>query len=363
MSHLTLEDLTLTLPNGRQLFRNVSLSVSDGEVVAVLGRSGAGKSTLGDVLFGLLRERNPQVSAEARRLSANPSEMALVLQKGSLFDHLSTKGNIRFAARRRAGKSLTDEQIDALLDEVGMDTHDRPVASLSGGEERRVTVARALATEPKFIYFDEPGAGLDVSNVHRLGALIRKVCDTHRAGAIVVTHNPLLTALVADRVVYLNRQDGSLDDLTADWPGPARSDDLEGLISRRDRLERALLEQTDEIPRLAERRSAWIGRARERATAALAAPGRLLADLVRIIANLPKSLRHPRDFAQLGWYSLKLTGYSGVLFFALVAAIFSATFLSIAFAAAALISPDLVLENLRGDFILAMTPPLCGFLY
>ena len=92
-------------------------------------------------------------------------------------------------------------------------------------------------------------------------------------------------------------------------------------------------------------------------------PGRLLANLGRILWVLPRSVSHLRDFLQLAWRALHLTGYSGLLFYALVAAIFSTTFLSIAFAAASLVAPETVLVNLQGDFILALTTPLAGFFF
>jgi len=350
--------------NGRRLLNKVSLDVREGEVAVVLGRSGAGKSTLGDVLFDLLPERVPDATVEAQSIIAEESGMALILQRGSLFDHLSMRENIHFAAKRRAGKSLTADELTALLTEVGLDSGDRPGAGLSGGEERRVTVARGLATDPRFIFFDEQAAGLDVTNVRRIGGLIRRVCTDHGAGAIVVTHNPLLTALVADQVLYLDRSDGTIAPLLDDWTGPAGESEDEALVQRRAQIESALLAQDDELPPTP-RASA---RAKLRALAGRAfdtalAPGVLLWEVARVLLRVPQSVRHLRDFLQLWWMTLRLMGFSGLPFFALVAAIFSATFLSIAFAAAELVSPQLIVENLRGDFILALTPPLCGFLF
>ena len=350
--------------NGRRLLNGVSLNVHSGEVAVVLGRSGAGKSTLGDVLFDLLPERVPDATVEAESIVAEESGMALILQRGSLFDHMSMRENIRFAAKRRGGKSLTGDELTALLTEVGLDSADREVAGLSGGEERRVTVARGLATEPRFIFFDEPAAGLDVTNVRRIGALIRRVCSDHGAGAIVVTHNPLLTALVADQVLYLDRSDGTIAPLLSDWTGPAGEDDDEALVLKRAQIEAALLSQDDELPTMPRTGAGSVLRSfGRRAGARLLAPGRLLWEVARVLLRIPQSIRHTRDFLQLWWMTLRLMGFSGLPFFALVAAIFSATFLSIAFAAAELVSPQLIVENLRGDFILALTPPLCGFLF
>lgn len=369
-----IERLTVALPSGRRIFHRATLTVAAGEVVVILGPSGAGKSTLGDVLFDLLADRSPGVRVTADAIDADDTRMALVLQRGALFDHLDAAGNIRFAARRRRGVRLSDDDVAALLKEVGLTVARQRVDQLSGGEERRLAVARALATAPELIFFDEPAAGLDVANVRRVGQLIRRVCQTHHAGAIVVTHNPLLAAQVGDRLLYLEQPSGTVEPLIADWSGPAAAGNEMALVAQRDAVERALLERLagdgeasdGRAPVPSPRSPLWVGNPLAALSApakALMAPGRLLLVFARTLVAIPLALRQPADFARVGWRSLRLTGYSGLPFYILVAAIFSATFLSIAFAAAELVSPRLVLENLRGDFILAIAPALCGFLF
>lgn len=364
---LRVRGLTLRLPNGRALLDALDLDVRAGEIVVILGRSGAGKSTLGGVLFDLLPDRIPGVRIEAGALEVDTRAMSLVLQGASLFDHMSVRENLRFAARRRRGRHLSDTEVDALLAEVGMDAdEDAQVNDLSGGQRQRINVARGLASQPTFFYFDEPTTGLDVTNVYRMGALIRRVCDDHAAGAVVVTHDPLLAALVGDRLLYLDRNTKVVSDLVDDWSGPCAADDEAALAAGRRAIEAALLAAPDvESParHQRERLGEWVGRHARALPRTLLAPGRVALDGVNVALRLPRSLRHPRDFLSLWWYALKLTGYTGLPFYALVAAIFSTTLLSIAFAAAALIGPQVVLENLRGDFILAMTPALCGFLF
>ncbi|MBN1947412.1 MAG: ATP-binding cassette domain-containing protein [Bradymonadales bacterium] len=366
---LLIERLSVVLPSGRRILNDVSLTVSTGEVVVVLGESGAGKSTLADVLFGLISERMPTAKVTAERLGADEERMALILQQGSLFDHLSLSDNIRFAARRSRRTKLTGHQVGQLLDQVGYQGGHDDVTRLSGGEERRVAVARGLATDPRFIFFDEPTAGLDPANVLRIAGLIRQVCSQRGTGAIVVTHSPLLAAVVGDRLLFLDRRDGSVTPLIEDWPGPAGSEeDEEVLAARRQMVEQALVARIerggveptapgDSTP--AAIRPGGLTRLAD----AVAAPGRLIANLLATFWSLPASLRHFRDFAQIAWRATRLTGYTGLAFHILVGAILSTTFLSIAFAAASLVSPELILRNLRGDFILALTPPLCGFLF
>ncbi len=242
-SRLRLRNLTVSMANGERLLSGVSFTVRSGEVVVVLGKSGAGKSTLGEVIFDMLEDRRPGASVSMSALEADPERMSLVLQRGSLFDHLSVRENIAFAARQRTGNRLSEQAIDQLLEEVGLPVTDGPVSSLSGGEERRVAVARGLASNPSLIFFDEPTAGLDVENVHRIGQLIRRVCDAHHAGAIVVTHDPLLASLVGDEVLYLDKSDGSLSPLLDSWSGPVAGDDYDEMARRRDAIESALLER------------------------------------------------------------------------------------------------------------------------
>jgi phospholipid/cholesterol/gamma-HCH transport system permease protein len=191
---------------------------------------------------------------------------------------------------------------------------------------------------------------------------------------LVVTHDPLLAALVGDELLYLDRVETRFVPLLSDWRGPVGADDGERLARARASIERAVLEraQAEELSALGQtvaehlreagygRRLGWL---LGRLGRFLTAPGRVLRDLLAVLAKLPESVAHPRDFGRLSWHALRLTGYSGLPFYGLVAAIFSATFLSIAFAAAELVSPRVIVENLRGDFILALTPPLCGFLF
>ena len=106
-TRLLVRALTVELPNGRRLLDEVSFSADAGEVVVVLGRSGAGKSTLGDVLFDLLPDRVPDATVHAEVVKCDPARMAMILQRGSLFDHLSVHENIGFAARRSKAQKLS----------------------------------------------------------------------------------------------------------------------------------------------------------------------------------------------------------------------------------------------------------------
>jgi phospholipid/cholesterol/gamma-HCH transport system ATP-binding protein len=193
----------------------LSFSVEKGETLVVMGGSGSGKTVLLRHIAGLLQPDEGQVRVfgiSIERLSEEEllpirRRMAYVFQGAALFDSLSTEENVAYPLREHT--DLDDEAIRArvvrCLHVVGLGEGVLPKlpAELSGGMRKRVGIARALATEPKIMLFDEPTAGLDPTNSKMVGELIRElhrgVCDT----AIVVTHDLELTKTVADRVAVL----------------------------------------------------------------------------------------------------------------------------------------------------------------
>ena len=130
--------------------------------------------------------------------------IGLIASRRAVFDHLSVRGNLSLPLSRM-GRKTDANTIRKRLDQVNLNTVplNLPAHALSGGQKRRLAVARALATEPKLLYFDEPSAGLDIDNVRDQGALIRTLCGTAEKSGVIVTHDPLLAAITADRVVLL----------------------------------------------------------------------------------------------------------------------------------------------------------------
>jgi len=197
------------------VLRGLTFSVAKGETLVVMGGSGSGKTVLLRHIAGLLQPDEGQVRVlginierlTEEELLATRRRMAYVFQGAALFDSLTTLENVAYPLREHT--SLDDDAIRARVLEclgvvgLGEDVLEKAPAELSGGMRKRVGIARALATEPEIMLFDEPTAGLDPTNSKMVGDLIRELhvgaCDT----AIVVTHDLELTKTVADRVAIL----------------------------------------------------------------------------------------------------------------------------------------------------------------
>jgi thiamine transport system ATP-binding protein len=194
--------------DGTTVLDRVSLHVDDGEVVALLGPSGSGKSTLLRVIAGLLTPDDGSVELDGRDLARVPTHrrgIGLVFQDEQLFPHRDVAGNVGFGLEM-AGADATTRQhrVSELLDLVGMAGFGhRLVTELSGGEAKRIALARALAPRPAVLLLDEPLTGLDRELHDRLmgdlGVILRLAATT----AVWVTHDRDEAHGVADRIVEL----------------------------------------------------------------------------------------------------------------------------------------------------------------
>ena len=205
---------------GRTIYETVSLTVHDGESVAIIGRSGAGKSTLLATL-GLLQPphrgevrihgRAVSRSSDSQRARLRNREMGFVFQDYALVPQLDVVGNLELPLSygKRMGAKHRRSRIAECLELVGMaGTERRRPASLSGGEQQRVAIARALVAEPSIILADEPTGALDVATGDDVLEVLRS--STARAGSclVIVTHDPVIAAR-ADRALRLS--DGGLE--------------------------------------------------------------------------------------------------------------------------------------------------------
>ena len=192
----------------RPVLDHVSFEVPTGEVVALLGPSGSGKTTLLRVIAGLQPADSGTVLLDGRSLDGVPAHrrsVGLVFQDEQLFPHLDVRANVAFGLRM-AGRSRHEQaaRVDELLALVGLPGFaDRRVTSLSGGEAKRVALARSLAPAPAVLLLDEPLTGLDPELHDRLAtdlaALLRRTGTT----ALMVTHDLAEAATIADRTVAL----------------------------------------------------------------------------------------------------------------------------------------------------------------
>ena len=190
----------------RVVLDQLSLHVDDGEVVAVLGPSGAGKSMLLRIVAGLLLPDSGVVSLDGDDITQRPAHLrniGMMFQDEQLFPHLDVAANIAFGPRmHRWPASEIASRVDELLGLVGLDGFgNRHVDRLSGGEKKRVALARSLAPRPALLLLDEPLTGLDRELHDRLIAELADVLQATATTAVLVTHDRDEAATLASRVV------------------------------------------------------------------------------------------------------------------------------------------------------------------
>jgi len=202
-----------------EVLRGLSLDIPRGKVVAILGGSGSGKSTLLKLIGGQLQPLRGSVTVQGKnvhRLSAEELyklrlEIGMMFQTSGLFTDLSVYDNIAFPIRENF--PLPEELLRRLvlmkLHAVGLrGAHAMMPADLSGGMTRRVALARAIATDPKLMMYDEPFAGLDPISLNQVGELIRSLNDALGLTSIVVTYDVQEALKVADYIYVIG--DGAI---------------------------------------------------------------------------------------------------------------------------------------------------------
>jgi ABC-type branched-subunit amino acid transport system ATPase component len=198
---------------GVQALRDVTLELSRGEVVGLIGPNGAGKSTLVNVLSGFDRPSVGRVELAGRDVTRwTPHRrgrhgLARTFQHSHAFRALSVRENVEIAALGvGASGREAHRRADELLGVLRLSGDaDRPSGTLAHGDERRLGVARALATDPAFVLLDEPAAGLPEAEVPDFAAVVGSVRDDHGAGVLLIDHNMALVMSVCDRIHVLDQ--------------------------------------------------------------------------------------------------------------------------------------------------------------
>jgi thiamine transport system ATP-binding protein len=215
-----LEVAELTVRFGdRTVLDRVSLRVDDHRIVALQGPSGSGKSTLLRAVAGLVDHDAGRVLVDGVDVTDLPTHrrgIGMVFQDEQLFPHLDVAANIGFSLRVRGDDAAAvRRRVDELLELVGLPGFgERRIDRLSGGEAKRVALARSLAPEPRVLLLDEPLTGLDAALHDRLADDLRAVLVTAGMSALLVTHDAAEAARVADRVHPL--VPGPVPDLPSD---------------------------------------------------------------------------------------------------------------------------------------------------
>ena len=192
----------------RTVLDRVSLKVASGEVVALLGPSGVGKSTLLRVIAGLLTADSGSVwlnDFDVTMLPSHRRNIGLVFQDEQLFPHLTVAENVGFGLQmQRVGRAEAADRVEELLHLVGLEAlANLPVTKLSGGEAKRVALARSLAPRPAVLLLDEPLTGLDRELHDRLATELAALLRTTATTALLVTHDHDEATTIADRIERL----------------------------------------------------------------------------------------------------------------------------------------------------------------
>jgi lipopolysaccharide export system ATP-binding protein len=215
----------------RQVVHDVSLEVASGEVVGLLGPNGAGKTTSFYMIVGLVPSDAGEIDLDGVNISRLPIHERAVLglsylpQEASVFRKLTVEDNIRavLELQRMNGKPLSkvaiEERLNSLLADLQIEKlRESQALSLSGGERRRVEIARALATNPRFILLDEPFAGVDPIAVIEIQRIVRFL-KQRGIGVLITDHNVRETLGICDRAYIINQgtvlANGGPDDIIA----------------------------------------------------------------------------------------------------------------------------------------------------
>ena len=199
----------------RKVLDDVSFSVNRGETLCILGRSGVGKSVSLRILLGFLKPQVGSIRLDGQEINAYTEEqmqevrkrVTMVFQNGALFDSLTVRENVAFPLRERGGQEEDQIQqvVDRLLGLVGADdVPDALPASLSTGRRRAVAIARALASQPEVVLYDEPTTMVDPIIARRMGGLIQRLKQQLGFTSIIVTHDMRFAERLADSVLFLH---------------------------------------------------------------------------------------------------------------------------------------------------------------
>jgi phospholipid/cholesterol/gamma-HCH transport system ATP-binding protein len=196
--------------------QGVDLDVADRTNVVVLGKSGSGKSVLLKSIVGLLEPERGSIrvdgtevmGADRKTLQEIRRRVGYVFQSGALYDSLTVGENLAFPLEKTRGMKMPEirEKVMYYLEQVGLpDKVNKMPSELSGGQRKRIGVARTIITEPEYLLYDEPTTGLDPQTTKEISELILELRDNLGITGVAVTHDPYCLRIIADTVAYLEQ--------------------------------------------------------------------------------------------------------------------------------------------------------------
>lgn len=197
------------------VLRGIDLDLYKGENLVVLGRSGTGKSVLIKIISGLLNSDEGSVEVLRRNvpqlkdkeLQQLRMQIGFSFQNSALYDSMTIKENLEFPLvrnKRNLSRKEIDRAVDEVLDAVGLShTVEQMPSQLSGGQKKRIGIARTLILKPEIMLYDEPTAGLDPITCIEINSLINEVQEKYKTSSIIITHDLACAKSVGDRIVML----------------------------------------------------------------------------------------------------------------------------------------------------------------
>ena len=199
----------------RQILRNVDLKLFEGENLVVLGRSGTGKSVLIKLISGLLKPDSGTINVlgevvndlKERELMQLRLKIGFSFQNSALYDSMTVRENLEFPLvrnKRNLSRAEINREVEDVLEGVGLSQAINQMPSeLSGGQKKRIGIARTLILRPDIMLYDEPTAGLDPITCLEINTLINEVQQRYKTSSIIITHDLACAKMVGDRMVML----------------------------------------------------------------------------------------------------------------------------------------------------------------
>jgi phospholipid/cholesterol/gamma-HCH transport system ATP-binding protein len=206
--------------DGKEVLKNLSLNLYNGESLVVLGKSGSGKSVLIKCIIRLLQPDAGTITVlgdnvnelSRKGLAEMRKKIGFLFQSGALYDSMTVRQNLEFPLKR-IKKNLSykevNEKVEEALENVGLaDTLNKMPSELSGGMRKRISLARTIVVDPMIMLYDEPTTGLDPVTSDEISALINEVQKKYKTSSMIITHDIECVRATADRIIML--QDGEV---------------------------------------------------------------------------------------------------------------------------------------------------------
>jgi phospholipid/cholesterol/gamma-HCH transport system ATP-binding protein len=202
--------------NGHAVLKDVNLSLNKGENLVVLGRSGTGKSVLIKCIVKLIEADGGELKIfgkdvsglKGKELNKLRSKIGFLFQSGALYDSMTVRENLEFPIRRklkRMSKKEIDQLVEEVLDNVGLkDAINKMPSELSGGQRKRISLARTLILKPDLILYDEPTTGLDTITSEEISELILDIQKKYKTSSIIITHDLKCARITANRIMIID---------------------------------------------------------------------------------------------------------------------------------------------------------------